>query len=285
MAGLAILAGCGGGGSSTTPTTGTPAVTVSPASLTLSTAVGNTRATPSAVGPNHQEVANVVSGSVPTEDSTRGRPANPSRASGGPILVPVVPTSNSNGLISIAVTPASPSVGVGNTQQFAATGYFRGGSTQNLTAAVAWSSSAPGVATINAAGLASGVSAGSTTITAIYGTFTPFGQATVVTPVTPIPISPPPSPISGSTTLRVTAPKVSLSTTTLALTGLAIGSPSAARTATITNIGNGTLTISNIAVTTGFSQTNNCGSSLAAGGIALSASPLRLQLAARPLAL
>ena len=69
-------------------------------------------------------------------------------------------------LTSIAVTPANPSIEVGGTQQFTATGTYSDGSTQNLTGSVTWASSNTGVATINSAGLATAVSAGSTTISA-----------------------------------------------------------------------------------------------------------------------
>jgi hypothetical protein len=62
---------------------------------------------------------------------------------------------------------------LGTTRQFTATGTYSNNTTQNLTAAVTWSSSATGVATIsNAAGsngLATSVAAGSTTITATSG--------------------------------------------------------------------------------------------------------------------
>jgi len=126
---------------------------------------------------------------------------------------------NADGLISITVTPANPSIVFGQTQQFIATGYFGGGSTQNLTASVLWNSSAPGVATINAAGLANGVSPGSTTITATLVTATPFGPATGVTPGTPIIYSPPASPISGSTTLTVATPP----TLAITITDLPVG--------------------------------------------------------------
>ncbi len=85
-------------------------------------------------------------------------------------------------LSSIAVTPANPSIAKGTTQQFAATGTFSDGSTQNLTSTATWSSSNTSVATINSAGLASGVATGSTTMQAISGS------------------------VSGSTTLTVTAP-------------------------------------------------------------------------------
>ena len=67
---------------------------------------------------------------------------------------------------SIAVTPANATNLVGATQQFTATGTYSDGSTQNLTSQTAWSSSKTNVATINASGLATAVSAGSTTISA-----------------------------------------------------------------------------------------------------------------------
>jgi sugar lactone lactonase YvrE len=63
-------------------------------------------------------------------------------------------------LVSIAVTPNPASVVTGGTQQFTATGTFSDNSTQNLTSTATWSSSNTAIATINAAGLASGVTAG-----------------------------------------------------------------------------------------------------------------------------
>ncbi len=71
-------------------------------------------------------------------------------------------------LNSIAVTPVNPSIPTGATQQFTATGNYSDGSTQNLTSQVTWTSSSTSVATINSAGLASGVAPGTTTITAAF---------------------------------------------------------------------------------------------------------------------
>ena len=77
-------------------------------------------------------------------------------------------------LVSITVTPANSSIPLGNTQQFSASGTYSDGSTQNLTSAVTWSSSAPAVATISNAsgsqGLSTTVAMGATTITATSGT-------------------------------------------------------------------------------------------------------------------
>ena len=69
-------------------------------------------------------------------------------------------------LKSIAVTPTNSNIVIGATQQFTATGTYSDGSTQNITSQAAWTSSNTGVATINAAGLATGISTGATTISA-----------------------------------------------------------------------------------------------------------------------
>lgn len=73
-------------------------------------------------------------------------------------------------LESITITPNNTTIAKGTNQQFTVTGTFSDGSTQDLTAAVSWTSSVPGVASINDAGLATGVDAGSATITATSGT-------------------------------------------------------------------------------------------------------------------
>ena len=69
-------------------------------------------------------------------------------------------------LVSIAVTPTNPSIASGTTQQFTATGTYSDNSSRDLTATATWTSTAPGVITINAAGFASAVAAGTATITA-----------------------------------------------------------------------------------------------------------------------
>ena len=70
-------------------------------------------------------------------------------------------------LTSLAVTPANPGIIPGASQQFTATGHYSDGSAQNLTSQATWTSSNTGVATINASGLATGVFAGTTTISAV----------------------------------------------------------------------------------------------------------------------
>lgn len=72
-------------------------------------------------------------------------------------------------LASLVVTPANSVVGINGTIQFTATGVFTDNSTQDLSSQVAWISSSASVALINAAGVANGVSTGTTTITASFG--------------------------------------------------------------------------------------------------------------------
>ena len=80
--------------------------------------------------------------------------------------------SSSSSLTGIDVKPAGPSISVGATQQFKATGHYSNGPDQDLTANSNWSSSVTSVATIQnvgtTPGLASGVKAGQTMITASF---------------------------------------------------------------------------------------------------------------------
>jgi hypothetical protein len=70
-------------------------------------------------------------------------------------------------LVSIAVTPLTASISAGNTQQFVATGTFSDGSHSVVTTTASWTSATLGVATIGLhTGLATGVAAGTTNITA-----------------------------------------------------------------------------------------------------------------------
>ena len=91
------------------------------------------------------------------------------------ILLPLAGCSNPL-VDSISVSPTTQSIGAGQTAQFTATGVFGHGnhpsSTEDLTDSATWTSSAPGVATISASGVATGVSAGTTTITASVNGFT-----------------------------------------------------------------------------------------------------------------
>ncbi|HJU83490.1 MAG TPA: Ig-like domain-containing protein, partial [Holophagaceae bacterium] len=96
----------------------------------------------------------------------------------GSTTLTVTPTPGVT-LVSLAVAPANPTIAATTTQQFTATGTFSNGSKLDLTASVAWTSSATAAATINATGLATGVAAGSTTISATAGTVSASTTLTV----------------------------------------------------------------------------------------------------------
>lgn len=69
----------------------------------------------------------------------------------------------------MAVTPKTASIPVGSTQQFTATGTYSDGSAEDLSTSVIWTSSDTTLATIDSAGLASGVKVGNVTIMASKG--------------------------------------------------------------------------------------------------------------------
>lgn len=68
-------------------------------------------------------------------------------------------------LVSISVTPGSVSVFQGAVQQFTATGTYSDNSTQDLTSSTTWTSSNASVAIIAGGGIATSITAGTTSIT------------------------------------------------------------------------------------------------------------------------
>lgn len=82
-------------------------------------------------------------------------------------------------LTAIAVTPSPASVAAGATQQFAATATYSDGSTADITSSAAWATANSAVATINSSGLATGVAAGTTTVSASLNSTTGNSQLTV----------------------------------------------------------------------------------------------------------
>ena len=76
-------------------------------------------------------------------------------------------TSPLSTLSSIAITPALPAkLAVGSSRQFTATGTYQDRSSVDITSKVTWISSANNIAAISSTGLASGLAAGNTNITA-----------------------------------------------------------------------------------------------------------------------
>ena len=109
-------------------------------------------------------------------------------------------------LVSVAVSPSgSISIPVNGTQQFTATGTYSDSTTQNLTSLVTWASSDTSIVTVNASGLATGVSNGNVNITATMGAVS-GSRAMAVTPVlTTINVTPASPSAVVNTTTQLTA--------------------------------------------------------------------------------
>jgi uncharacterized protein YjdB len=72
-------------------------------------------------------------------------------------------------LVSVAVSPTTASVAIGATQQFKATAAYSDGSARDITLLSAWTSATPAAGTVDAArGMAIGVAAGTSVITAAF---------------------------------------------------------------------------------------------------------------------
>jgi hypothetical protein len=103
-------------------------------------------------------------------------------------------TVSAAALTSISVVPDDPAMPLGTRQQLAATGTFTDGSTRDLTASAAWSSTSPEVVSIGGGGLATANSLGNATVSAISGAVSASAGLTVssaaltsisITPVNP----------------------------------------------------------------------------------------------------
>lgn len=98
-------------------------------------------------------------------------------------LMAFVSCSNDGGngvsLSSITVTPANVSITKNGTKQFTATGTYSDGTSKDITTEVTWTSGTTSIATINTGGLATGVNAGVSVITASINSITGKTNLTV----------------------------------------------------------------------------------------------------------
>jgi uncharacterized delta-60 repeat protein len=123
-------------------------------------------------------------------------------------------------IVSLAISPTNASIPNGTSLQYVATGTFSDGSTRNLTSSATWSSTNPGVATINATGRATGVSVGNTNIGASFGGVSASTGLTVTNAVlTGITVSPTTATIPDGTTQSFRAIATFSDGTNLELTG------------------------------------------------------------------
>ena len=158
------------------------------------------------------------------------------KATSGTIFGSTLLTVTAPTLVSIAVTPANPSIIKGSTQQFAATGTYSDNSTQDLTSSVTWSPGTTTVATISAAGLASGAGVGTSTIKATSGTVSGSTLLTVTAPsLQSITVSPATASVAKGATQQFTATGHFSDTSTQNLTATVTWSSSSTTIATISN--------------------------------------------------
>ncbi len=162
-------------------------------------------------------------------------------------------------LVSIEVTPTNPSIANGLTGQFTATGFFSDDTTHDLSSQVAWSSSMSGVATVSNAegtqGLATGLSLGTSIITATLDAISGNTTLTVTNPVlVSLALTPPNPSIAAGTTQQFIATGTFSDGTTEDLTtsvswassvpGIATISNAAGSNGLATSVGSGSTSIS-----------------------------------------
>ena len=92
---------------------------------------------------------------------------------------------------SIAISPQITSIAVNTAQQFSAVGTYSDASIKDISSVVAWNSTAGVVASVDANGLLSALTAGTTTVTATMSGVTQSMAITVTAPtITSISVSP-----------------------------------------------------------------------------------------------
>jgi hypothetical protein len=143
-------------------------------------------------------------------------------------------------LISLGVSPVAPSIPSGLTQALSATGLYTDGTTQDLTEACAWSSTAPASASVStSAGTRGRVSAlvpGSATVTCAASGLSASAQVTV-TPaaLTVLQVTPSAPAVAAGLTQQLVATGVYSDGTTQNLTGSVTWSSSAQAVASVSN--------------------------------------------------
>jgi hypothetical protein len=193
VAWLLVTTGCGGGGSGNGGTPGSPtlaSLTIAPANPTIATGQNQQFTAQGTFSDgSHKDLTNSVGWTSSNPDvatiSTSGMAT--AVAKGGSAIGAVSGSVNTSttltvgvpNLASIAVFPANAAIVVGAPVHFTATGTLTSGSVQDVTQAVVWSSSDTGVTTVDTKGQASGVGAGTATISAASGTVIGSAQVTV----------------------------------------------------------------------------------------------------------
>ncbi len=138
-------------------------------------------------------------------------------------------------LVSVAVTPSTTTLLAGATQQYAATGTYTDGTTNNLPSAT-WTSTNTAAATVSTAGLATAVAAGSTTIKATASGKSGSATLTVTAAaLQSIALSPAPANFPAGTSAQLTATGTLSNGTTENVTSTVTWSSSSPNVATVSN--------------------------------------------------
>jgi uncharacterized protein YjdB len=169
---------------------------------------------------------------------------------------------------SVEVAPFDPTIGVGVSVSLKATAIYTDGSSSDVTTSATWSSSAANV-TVDATGKATGVSAGSATITATFSGKSGTTKITVTSAsLASITVSPSAATLSAGGTARLTATGTYSDGTTADLTASAVWTSS---DASIVAVSSGT--IDGVAVGSATITASFGGRS---GTAAITVSPLKL---------
>lgn len=137
-------------------------------------------------------------------------------------------------MTDLILTPVAPSVALGETVQFTAQGDYSDGRLRDLTARCTWSSSAPNIAWIDAAGLAHTIGEGVTQIAVDYPGFSSQTTLTVEPPaLVGIELSPSTPSVVRGLALAFTATGTFTDGSTLDLSASAVWSSSNLAVATI----------------------------------------------------
>ena len=182
----ALLAGCGGGGAD--PVLGSPAALPTVASIAVT---HPNASTPTDGIEQFKAIATYSDGSTSDVTAAAIWTSSTSNATVAPngngVVTGVSPgtsiitaslggrsgsqtmTVNTETLVSVAVTASNLSIPIGGTEQFTATASYTAGPTANVTTSSVWSSATPGVATVDSVtGVVTGLSAGTSVITADF---------------------------------------------------------------------------------------------------------------------
>ena len=190
------------------------------------------------VGGTYLDVTTIatISGDTVTMHLTDGGVGDEDGVGNGVIIDPIVPVQCQRCLTGVTISAHAATLPKGVTEQLTVLGAYSDGSSADLTASAAWTSSATSVATISRGGLVTGTGEGQATITAAVGSLATTTSITVSTPVLKVvAISPMAARLTGrGATLQYTATGTYSDGTTQNLTTKVTWSSSTPSVATIT---------------------------------------------------